>query len=122
VITKVMRCIAQGTLFAMTNPEATVRIHWQMFPNSKPSGMSEDEAMQKALHVLKTRLSYLKLEPGAKWGELPPPAAEAMVGFMRTTGELKEKLDPKDLYTNEFVAEVNNFDADAVVKAAKEAK
>ena len=122
VITKVMRCIAQGTLFAMTNPEATVRIHWQMFPNSKPSGMSEDEAMQKALHVLKTRLSYLKLEPGAKWGELPPPAAEAMVGFMRTTGELKEKLEPKDLYTNEFVAEVNNFDADAVIKAAKEAK
>jgi len=122
VITKVMRCVAEGTLFAMTNPEATVRIHWQVFPNSKPSGLSDEEAMRQALHVLQTRLAFLKLEPGAKWGELPPASAADMVSFMRSTGELKDALDPKDLYTNEFVARVNDFDAQAVIKAAKDAK
>lgn len=122
VIAKVMRCVAQGTLFAQTNPEATVRIHWQTFPNSKPTGLSDEEAMRQALHVLKTRLSFVKLEPGAKWGELPPAAAEDMVTFMRATGALTTPLDAKDLYTNQFVDEINKFDADAVVKAAKAAK
>ena len=122
VITKVLRCVAQGTLFAMTNPQAAVRIHWQVFPNSKPPGMSEDEAMRQALHVLQTRLGFLKLEPGARWGELPPASAADMVSFMRATGELKDALDARDLYTNEFVAGINQFDAQAVIKAAKAAK
>lgn len=118
-IVKVMRCVAQGTLFALTNPEATVRIHWKMFPNSKPTGLSDEEAMRQALHVLKTRLSFVALEPGAKWGQLPPAAAADMVSFMKSTGELKDELDPTTLYTNQFVDEINKFDADAVVKAAK---
>ena len=122
VIAKVMKCIAAGTVFAMTNPEATIRIHWQMFPNSKPTGLTDEEAMRQALHILETRLNYLKLEPGAKWGELPPASADAMVSFMRSTGELKTALDPKDLYTNEFVTEINSFDSQAVVKSAREAK
>jgi NitT/TauT family transport system substrate-binding protein len=92
-----------------------------MFPNSKPTGVSDEEAMRQALHILETRLSFVKLEPGAKWGQLPPAAAANMVSFMRSTGELKADLDPKDLYTNEFVDEINKFDADAVIKAAKAA-
>ncbi|MBI2735544.1 MAG: ABC transporter substrate-binding protein [Rhodospirillales bacterium] len=122
IISKVMRCVAEGTLFAMTNPEATVRIHWQVYPNSKPTGVSEEEAMRQALHILKTRLDFLKLAPGEKWGELPPAAATAMVDFMRASGELKGDLKVEDLYTNQFVPEVNKFDAEAVIKAAKEAK
>jgi NitT/TauT family transport system substrate-binding protein len=122
VIAKVMKCVAAGTVFALANPEASIRIHWQMFPNSKPTGLSEDEAMRQALHILQTRLAYLKLEPGAKWGELPQASAEAMVAFMRSTGELKAPLAPTDLYTNEFVTEINSFDSEAVIKSAREAK
>jgi NitT/TauT family transport system substrate-binding protein len=108
-------------LFALTNPEATVRIHWKMFPNSKPTGLSDEEAMRQALHVLKTRLSFVDLEPGAKWGQLPPAAAADFVAFMRATGALTSDLDPTTLYTNQFVDEINKFDADAVIKAAKAA-
>jgi NitT/TauT family transport system substrate-binding protein len=121
-IIKVMRCVAEGTLFAITNPEAAVRIHWQIYPNSKPTGVSDEEAMRQALHILETRLAFLKLEPGAKWGELPPASAEAMVAFMRATGELKADLKVDDLFTNQFVPEINKFDAEAVIAAAKAAK
>jgi hypothetical protein len=37
-----------------------------------------------------------------------------MVDFMRANKRIEGKLDPKDLYTNEFIAGVNRFDSAAV--------
>jgi hypothetical protein len=37
-----------------------------------------------------------------------------MVDFMRANKRIEGKLDPKDLYTNEFIPAVNRFDPAAV--------
>lgn len=114
VIEKVLRCVAQGSAMMMANPEGSVRAHWQVFPNTKPTGMDEKEAFAQALNLIKVRNEFLKVEGGAKWGELPPAAVETMVDFMRNNKRIDGPLNPKDLYTNQFIEAANRFDAAAV--------
>ena len=62
------------------------------------------------MHILSTRLEYLKLPPGGKWGEMPEGSAATMIDFMKQTGELKGDAKPQDMFTNQFVAATNDFD------------
>ncbi len=118
VIEKVLRCSIQGTQITMANPEGAIRAHWQMFPASKPTGLDDATAMKQALNIVKTRMQYLEIEPGTKWGEMPAGSAAAMVDFMRANKQIEGPLDPKDLYTNQFIEGANKFDAAAVKSAA----
>ncbi len=119
VITKVLRCVAKGTVMALENPTGTVKTHWKVYPATKPTGVAEDEAFRQGLHVLKVRAEFLELDKGEKWGEFPPQAITDMVEFMKTTGELKGDVNPADLYTNQFIDAVNAFDHEATVQEAK---
>ena len=40
-VVKVLRCIAKTTIFGLTNPEKTIKVHWEYYPATKPEG---DEA------------------------------------------------------------------------------
>src|SRR5262245_35938122 len=60
------RAIAKGTVFTMANPEAAIRIHWKLFPDSAPKGISQDEGLKQQLHVLQARIATLDInrKPG----------------------------------------------------------
>lgn len=62
------------------------------------------------LHLINTRIEFLKLEPGAKWGELPPVAVTNMIDFMKANGLITGEVKAEDLYTNQFIPAINNFD------------
>src|SRR5262249_41205322 len=49
------RGIAKWSIFSATNPGLAIRIHWQLYPESKPKGKSEDEAFRDALFVINAR-------------------------------------------------------------------
>lgn len=121
VVGKFLRCVAQGAVYTAASPEAAVRAHWKVFPETKPTSLSDEEAMRQALHIVRTRLEFLMPKPGIKWGEMPAGSVAATVGFMRQTGELKTDFDPNDLFTNAFVAATNDFDVAKVQAAAKAA-
>lgn len=118
-IAALLTCMAQGTEMVMENPEGAVRAHWEVFPETKPSSASDEEAMQQALHVLNTRAEFLALEDGARWGEFPPEAATVLVTFLKENGVIEGDLAPEDVYTNQFVDAINDFDAAAVRERAK---
>ena len=115
---KFLRCTALGTQIMMANPEGAIRAHWQMYPASKPSGLDDATAMKQALHIVRTRLEFLQVEPGSRFGELSLGSATAMIDFMRANKQIQAPLDPKDVYTNQFVEGANRFDAAAVRAAA----
>ncbi len=121
-IEKTLRCIAQGSVAAIANPQGAVKAHWQVYPATKPSGIEESKAFEQALHLLNTRVEFLKLNAGERWGEFPHEMVAETVKFMRDTGELQNDIDPKMLYTNQFVEGINRFDAKAVEAAAKAIK
>jgi len=114
VIEKVLRCIAEGSAMMIANPEGAVRAHWKVYPETKPTNVDDATAFAQALHLVKTRNEFIRPEAGTKWGELPPASVDTMVEFMRANKRIEGKLDPRDLYTNEFIAGVNRFDSAAV--------
>jgi NitT/TauT family transport system substrate-binding protein len=115
------RNYAKGQLFAITNPEAAVRILWEVYPQSKPTGKDEATALRDDVKVLEARIKSWKLESGGvtKWGESSERNYSAYVDFLQKWGMIKQKVPTADLITNDLIKEINDFDAAKVVAAAK---
>jgi NitT/TauT family transport system substrate-binding protein len=115
---KVLRCIAQTTIFGLTNPEKTIRVHWQHYPSTKPEG-DEKVAMEKARLVFESRFSGYSVPAGVKWGENLESQWRGVAKLMQAEKMLPDDFDYRSAYTNELIDEINKFDANAVIAAAK---
>jgi NitT/TauT family transport system substrate-binding protein len=115
------RGYAKGTVFAITNPEAAVRILYEVFPATKPTGKDEATAIRDDTRVLQARAQNWKLEKAGarKWGENSERNYAAYVDFMTKWGIIKQPVDAKDLVTNELIDEINRFDAEKVAAEAR---
>jgi NitT/TauT family transport system substrate-binding protein len=113
--------IAKGALFALTNPEAAVRIHWDKYPSSKPANIPEAQALREAVHVLQARLSKYKTEERAdsRFGAFTPKEWTSTRDFFFDVGLINKKLDVGEYYTNDLVDDVNRFDHAAIIKQAE---
>jgi len=118
------RGYAMGSVFAIANPEATVRIFWEVYPQSKALGKDEATALKDDVNVLSARIRNFRLEAGgaSKWGESVATNYQAYLDWLVKNGVLKEKATASDLVTNDLIDEINNFDIAAIQKQAKEWK
>ena len=114
-----LRALAKGTLFTTANPEAAIRIHYDLFPETLPQGMSLDEAVETNLATLTVRIPKLTPdeEEGEKWGANDLQDWLAYISYLGLGAEI---ADPAPFFTNELVDEVNEFDAEAVRRSASE--
>jgi NitT/TauT family transport system substrate-binding protein len=112
---------AKGTVFAIANPEAAIRILWEVFPQTKSTGKSEADAMRDDIKTLEARAKSWRLESvGAKrWGDNLVENYAAYVDFLVKNGVLKEKANAADLVTNDLVDDINKFDVKAIEEMAK---
>ena len=112
---------AMGTVFAIANPEAAIRILWEVFPQTKSTGKSEADAMRDDVKTLEARARSWKLESvGAKkWGDNLVPNYDAYMDFLVKNGVLKEKAAGTDLVTNDLIDDMNKFDPAEIEKMAK---
>jgi len=112
---------AKGTVFAIANPEAAIRILWEVFPQTKATGKTEADAMRDDVKTLEARAKSWRLESvGAKkWGENLVENYDAYADFLLKNGVLKEKVPGTDLVTNELIDDINKFDPAEIEKLAK---
>src|SRR4029077_15858710 len=112
---------AKGTVFAIANPEAAIRILWEVFPQTKATGKDEATALKDDLSTLNARIQNWKLEAGGvtKWGDNSIPNYDSYVDFLVKNGVLKEKLPATDLVTNDLIEDINKFDQAEVQAMAK---
>ena len=112
---------AMGTVFAMANPEAAVKIVWEVFPFTKPTGKSEADALRDDVKTLLARAENWRLEAGGvrRWGESNVKEFDAYEDFLVRWGVLKQKVPATDLVTNAFLEPINDFDAAKIAAQAK---
>jgi len=112
---------AMGTVFAIANPEAAVRILYEVYPATKPTGKDEATAIRDDVKVLQARIVNWKLEKAGvkRWGENSEANYAAYTDFMLKWGIIKEKIDFRDLITNELIDDINKFDPAKVAAEAK---
>ena len=115
-----LRGLAKGSLFFYTNPEAALKIHWVLYPESKPKGMSDEKAAALMIKVLRARAPKLRLDDEKidKFGAHHDGEWREYVKFVGLDKKLSE-AQVKSLYTNELIDEVNNFDRGEVIRRAK---
>jgi NitT/TauT family transport system substrate-binding protein len=115
------RGYAKGTIFAINNPEVAARILYEVYPQTKPTGKDEETAVRDDAKVLLARAKNWALEKAGvkRWGENSEANYAAYAEFMLKWGIIKQRVDVKDLVTNEFIEEINTFDAAAIAAQAK---
>jgi NitT/TauT family transport system substrate-binding protein len=112
---------AKGTAFAIANPEAAIRILWEVYPQTKATGKDEATAMRDDVKTLEARAKSWRLEPNGvkKWGDNSVENYTAYIDFLVKNGVLKEKAATTDLITNDLIGDINKFDQGEIEKMAK---
>jgi NitT/TauT family transport system substrate-binding protein len=107
---------AKGTIFAINNPEAAVRILWEVFPQTKATGKDEATALRDDVKVLEARIVNWGLEKAGvtHWGENSIANYDAYLDFLLKWGVIKEKPDVHDIVTNDLLADIDAFDESSI--------
>jgi len=115
---------AKGTVFAINNPTAAVHIVWEVFPYTKATGKDEATALVDDVKTLEARIVNWKLDKAGvtRWGESSLDNYQAYLDFLLKWQVLKEPVKAGDVVTNDLIAEINAFDANAIAAAARSYK
>lgn len=128
MVEAIARGAAKATLYAQTNPECTVKIHWKNFPSTKPTGADDATLAKWDLKLLQAQLESMddayKMNGGKYIGAMDAAAYGRMEDFMLKEGLIKRRLPPEQMLIAKpgFVEAINRFDHDAVIAAAKACK
>lgn len=114
--TRFLRAFLKAGMFAQENPEAAVKLNWQLYPASKPSDQSDEAAMTTAKIVLDTTVDEYRPTADGKWGYIAP---ERWTAYIAGLGLGDKIADPGVLYDNSLLAKVSEFDQAAVREAAR---
>lgn len=117
-LVKVARGIAEGSEFARANPECALRVHWTVYPESKAAGVPEAEALRKGLDEMRPRLAQVFPVDG-QWGKVAPATVQQTIDVAVAGGMIREPVAPDAIFTPELLAEINDFDRQAVASAAR---
>jgi NitT/TauT family transport system substrate-binding protein len=115
---------AMGTAFAMANPEAAIRILWEVYPQTKATGKDETTAIKDDIATLNARArSWAYERVGAKrWGDNVTENYTTYIDWLLKNGVIKQKIPVADMVVNDLLDEINAFDTAAIVAEAKAAK
>jgi NitT/TauT family transport system substrate-binding protein len=115
------RGYAKGTVFAIANPEAAIRILWEVYPQTKSTGKDEATALRDDLITLEARARNWRYEQvgGKRWGDNVEANYQAYLDWLLQQGIIKTKTDAKDIVTNELLGDAINFDEKALIEEAK---
>lgn len=117
VVVGFLRGMAQGTLFLTSNPEAALKIHLDLYPETRMKGVSEQEGFSRQLLVVTKRAPKLALERGVtRWGDMKKDQWEFYLQYVGLAGKIP---DVTRFYTTELLDDVNNFDQNRVIQEAK---
>jgi len=112
-----LRALSKGNVWYLNNPEACVRMHWKVLPESRPKGVAEDVAVREAVKQVQVRAPLYRKERGSipKYGSFSPPDWEAYVKYMGLEG----KVQAAKLYSNELIDAANDFDEAKIAQEAR---
>ena len=119
MLIKMCRAIAKAAHFGLTNPEAAIRIHWQVYPATKPQGGDPAKVMEEAKRVFLSRFSSFAVAQGGSYGASTAAPWARVTRQLQAGGDLPAGFDGAACFTGEFIAEINRFDREAVAAQAR---
>lgn len=120
------RAHAKATVFALENPDAAVRIHYRRHPEQRPSNVDDATAVALGRRALLSRINNMRIDNMAvkrdKWGFMHESDVVTYVDMLKKIGDVDRSVDPKVIYTNDLIDDINRFDVAEVRRRAREYK
>jgi NitT/TauT family transport system substrate-binding protein len=116
-----LRAIQKSLVFSFANPERTLQLMWQIFPESKPAADTTAAAARRQLEILKACLEPMRIDgddPDPRWCTIPAQEMAAWQEFLRRSGTLAAEIDVDRCYSTALVERANAFDAAAIRASA----
>src|SRR5438876_775391 len=115
------RGVAKATVFGLANPEAAIRIHWKIYPETKPQTGDEAKALKDALNVFNAGFSLQRVDNRAdpRFGIGTPAQWEKLKSIFKEYKFVEGTVPAADLYTPALIDQINKFDRAAIVAQAK---
>jgi NitT/TauT family transport system substrate-binding protein len=112
------RAVAKAQVFIQTNPQAAAYVFTQMFPEAVPKGKSVQEQVKAIMVSVVKRLPlYASYDKSMhQWGTIKPSEWQAELKFAGLEGKIP---DLSIFYTNDLIADINNFNAAKVKQEAR---
>jgi NitT/TauT family transport system substrate-binding protein len=108
------RAIAKSTVFAATNPRAAIRLHWDLFPESKPKGLDDNKALESARFIVERRRPLWFPASPSDDHRLGAQSLEQWQSMASFTSVANQIPDINRLFTNVLIDDVNRFDRSAI--------
>ncbi len=115
------RALTKGRIFCEQNTEACIRLYFKHYPTARTAGIPEAQAIAENQRVLKVFHDYSPKPASGKWGEYTKESWEGIIRYMTNTNQINTPVDPASLYTNDLVKDINHFDPQVAINAAKKA-
>jgi NitT/TauT family transport system substrate-binding protein len=113
------RAMAKSTMFAYANVDLSIRLHWELYPESKPKGKTDQESFAEAQKILDSRKNKWFAAPwqtDKRFGAMSKEEWEAQVVFAGLEGQVE---DVTPVFTDDLLDEVNNFDRKVIEEQAR---
>jgi NitT/TauT family transport system substrate-binding protein len=114
-----LRTWAKATLFATVNPDAAIKLDYAAYPAAKPRNVSDAQALTMGKAMQNEMLPDFAQKVDGKWGAFRSDGFAKYIAFLGLTDKIP---DINALWSNALIAEINNFDANAVIEQAKNFK
>ena len=126
MVEAIVRGATKATMFAFANPECVRKLQWSHFPDSKPSGNSDEATLIRwDLNNLGAQMTGMKqafaLSGGKLWGDYTAGEAAVLQDFMFASKQIERKLPPAAYITPapDFFAKTNQFDPAPITAMAE---
>jgi NitT/TauT family transport system substrate-binding protein len=94
-------------------------VHWQAFPESKPTGVEDAEALAQGVRILERRNANTGPVDGV-WGGAETEQIQDLVDFLVSSGVIDEEVEIDNVWTDELLEKINDFDEEAIRQEARE--
>ena len=108
--------MAKAVHFGLNNPDAAVRIHWKLYPQSKRRAAKRPSCWPIRAG---SRFADYELHDTSKYGETLAKQWDDLAAQMKEQGLLPADFDVRQAYKNEFVDQINDWDRGRVEAQAK---
>lgn len=120
------RAYTEAQIACYANPQYCVKAFWRANPGARPQNADSPQAIQQAVTLLKNRLHRVLFKPDGTPrvpGQYDLKAIQNAISAMYKAGEYpSDKVPLNQIFSNEFISQINNFDVEAVKALARKAQ
>lgn len=108
LLARLAKGYTMGVVYAIENPREATRIFQEVYPQTVPSGISAEEALDRGAAMLATVAEKWTLDGETEnWGEINTATYQSYLDWLLEAGVLEAAVDADDVTTNALIAQIN---------------